>query len=496
MSVTSLGQGIRAGVKWLLVGSTGRQVLQFAFGIILARLLVPADFGMVVTIQVFTGFVSMVTSGGMGQSLIRAKQANAEEFDVVFTAQLVLGLAIYGIFYACAPSIAHYFDNPLYADLLRVSALMFVIRPFSLIRISWLTRQMDFKKRSLVDIAAAAVTGFCSVAMAFAGMGVWSLVLAGLVGGIAANLLFFSITPLRLRLRLDAEVLRRHGGYGFKVVANDFLTHVKDEALNLILSKLGGAAFLGLFNKAEGLARMPNRLITPPTSQTVFRAMSKVQEDLDQTKYMFYRTVGLLMLYICPVLVGLWWVAEPFIGVVYGEKWLPAAEPMQILLIAALFRPIRAPSGALLAAQNRLTQEIVGQVLGLAFAIVACVIGLRWGLEGVAWGFLASTLFSTAYNYGLVYMTIPTRIADLMRAIAPAVTLSTVLFVYLGLVHYAIAEVGIASPALYLLVMSILGGVGYAVAFFLLPIPVVKSEAKRWREQIGWMLGAVGKVSR
>ena len=92
------------------------------------------------------------------------------------------------------------------------------------------------------------------------------------------------------------------------------LKHFKEQSINLILSKLAGPGFLGLFNKAESLARMPNRLITPPTSQTVFRAMSKVQDDLDQTKYMFYRTITLLLVYISPFLVGLWWVAEPFVG--------------------------------------------------------------------------------------------------------------------------------------------------------------------------------------
>jgi O-antigen/teichoic acid export membrane protein len=458
--------------------------------VVLARLLVPADFGMIVTIQVFTGFVSMLTSGGMGQSLIRAKEAKAEEFDVVFTAQLALGMAIYAAFYVTAPAIARYFENALYADLLRVSALTFILRPFSMTRTSWLTRQMEFKKRSLVDVAAAGVTGISSVVMAFAGMGVWSLVLAGLLGAIAANLLFFVITPLRLRLRYQSEVLRQHGGYGMKVIANDFLTHVKDEALNLILSKLGGAAFLGLFNKAESLARLPNRLITPPTSQTVFRAMSKVQGDLDQTKYMFYRTVSLLMIYICPVLVGLWWVAEPFIGVVYGEKWLDAAGPMQILLVAAMLRPIRAPSGSVLAAQNRLTQEIIGQIIGLVFAIAACLIGLNWGLEGVAWAFLASTAFSTAYNYALVYRTIPTRLLDLVRAVAPALLLSAFLFVFLGLVHHAAGGLVSAAPALYLVLMVTLGALAYLGAFLLLPIPVLRTEAARWREQITEVVGS------
>jgi O-antigen/teichoic acid export membrane protein len=480
----SLGESIRSGVKWLVVGQTGRQILQFAFSIVLARLLVPADFGMIVTIQVFTGFVAMFATGGMGQSLIRAKEASTEDFDAVFTLQLALGIVICAGFFLSAPLIALYFEHPLYTDLMRVSALNFIIRPFSLIRVSWLTREMQFKKSSLVDLTAATLTGVSSVAMAFAGMGVWSLVLSGLVGGLVGNILFFFITPLRLHLRLRFETVRKHSSYGMKIVANDFLNYLRDESTNLIISKVGGAAFLGLFNKAEGLARLPNRLITPPTGQTVFRAMSKVQEDLDQTKYMFYRTVNLLMVYICPFLVGLWWVAEPFIDVVYGSKWLPAAEPMEILVVAALFRPIRAACGALLAAQNRLTQEIVAQTLSLLFAVAACIIGLRWGLEGVAWALLATTVFSSVYSYVLVYKTIPTRIVDLFWAVAPASLLSAFLFSVLALVHFLLGDLRAATPMLYLAVMATFGFLAYASAFLFVPIPALRSEAARWRQRI------------
>jgi O-antigen/teichoic acid export membrane protein len=452
--------------------------------VVLARLLVPADFGMIVTIQVFTGFVAMLATGGMGQSLVRAKQADTNDFSAVFTLQLGLGILIYAGFFLLAPWIAGYFDNPLYRDLLRVSALSFIIRPFTLIRVSWLNREMEFKKRSLVDLTSGAFTGLCSILMAAAGLGVWSLTFSGLLGALLGNALLSYATPLRLRLCFDIETVRRHSGYGIKVTANDFLGYLREQSVNLILSKLAGPAFLGLFNKAESLARMPNRLVTPPTGQTVFRAMSKVQDDLDQSKYLFYRTITLLMVYIFPLLVGLWWVAEPFIGVVYGETWLPAAEPVRILVLAGLLRTVGTPCGVLLAAQNRLTQEMVAQTAGLIFAVAACLIGLNWGLKGVAWALLASGFFSTTYAYVLVYRTIRTRVADLLRALTPALLLNTLLFVILALVHAIAADLKSGIPVLYLAIMASVGFLAYAAAFLFLPIPALRSEAGRWRERI------------
>jgi teichuronic acid exporter len=480
----NLGQSIRAGVTWLLLGSTGGQILQFAFGIVMARLLVPADFGMVVTVQVFTGFVGLLASGGMGQSLIRAKEASTDEFNTVFTLQLALGILIYAGFFFSAPWLGEYLHNALYADLLRVSALNFLLRPFAMMRGSWLSREMQFKKRALVTLAGGALTGVTSVSMAAAGLGVWSLILSGLIGSLFSNLLFSLVTPLRLRLHLDRFALRRHSRYGVKITTNEFLDYVKEQSVNLILSKMAGPAFVGLFNKAEGLARWPNRLITPPTGQTVFRAMSRMQDDLDQTKYMFYRTVTLLMVYICPTLVGLWWVAEPFIAVVYGPKWVAAAEPMKILILAMFLRPIRTPCGVVLDAQNRLTQEMVALTLSVGLTIAACLIGLRWGLVGVAWAYLADGLFVTVYYYVLVYKTIPTRVAELLAAVAPGVLLSVLIAVVLGAIHFFLSDLKPTMPALYLVIMGIVGFVVYVVSFLFLPVPALRSEAARWRRAI------------
>ena len=488
-----LGQSIRGGVKWLIVGNTGSRILEFAFGVILARLLVPADFGMIVTIQVFTGFVSMLTSGGMGQALIRAKAVDANDFNAVFTLQLVLGALIYLGFFLSAPWFADFFENPLYEDLLRVSALSFLMRPFAYMHGSWLNREMDFKRKSIIEVISGVVTGLSSVLMAWAGMGVWSLTLSGLAGGLVRNILLARITVLNLRLNFDFAIMRRHGTYGSRIMANDVLGRLRTEGLKLILSKLAGPTFLGLFNKADSLHRLPYWMFAQPVAQPVFRAMSKMQDDMDQTRYMFYRVITLLMAYILPFYVGLWWVAEPFIGVVYGEQWLPAAEPLRILAMAGFFYIISRPCGVLLMAQNRLIQEMIAQIAILVFTLSACLIGLRWGLEGVSWSVLGSQVFATTCFYILVYRTIPTRIMELVRAIAPGLTLNSLLFLVLAIIDSLTGDLRMTDPALYLLLMAIPGSLIYLAAFLLLPITTLQSESARWRQKISGSLSFVYK---
>jgi teichuronic acid exporter len=478
----SLGQSIRSGTKWLLLGGVGSRMLEFSFGVALARLLMPADFGMLVTISVFTGFASMVMSGGMGQSLIRAKEASEGDFNAVFTMQLTLSIVIYLGFFFAAPLIGEYFKNPLYAGLIRVSTLVFLMRPFTYMRNAWLNREMDFKKRSLTGFVSGAITGTTSVLMAWSGMGVWSLIFSGLLGALCTNIMLSLITPLRLRLNFDTATMRKHSAYGLKITTNDFLAYLTRESKNLILSKLAGPGFLGLFNKAESLARLPNDLMMPATMQPVFRAMGKEQGNLDKTKYMFYRAITLLMVYTTPFYVVIWWVAGPFIEVVYGEKWLAVIEPMRVLVISGLFFNILFPCGVLLDAQNRLTQEMVVLIARLAIVTTACLIGLRWGLAGVAWGIVFSYLFSAASTYHLVYRTIHTRITDLLHALFPGLILNMLLFGFLAAMHFAFGTLKETAPAIYLVMMSISGAAFYGTIFLLIPIPSIRNEAIRWRQ--------------
>lgn len=484
----NLGQSIRSGVKWLVAGKLSSRILEFAFGIALARLLVPADFGMVATVSALTGFVGLITSGGMGQSIVRAKSADEQDFNAVFTLQLALGVAVYAAFFFAAPLIADYFHDPLYTDLIRVSALTFMLRPFLNMRGSWLTREMQFKQTTVLGFIAGLLSGILSCLMAWAGFGVWSLIVSGLAGAMIYNAMLTRVTPLRLRFRLDLERLRKHTGYGAKITINDLLGYLIQESKNLVISKLSGPAFLGLFNKGESLSRLPNQLVMSATMQPLFRAMSKIQDDLDTTRYMFHRAITLLSAYTLPLYVGLWWVAEPFILVVYGEKWVAASEAMRILVMMGVCLNILGPCGVLLDAQNRLTQEMFALLVRLALTILAIYFGVRWGLTGVAWALVLTTLFSTVYYYILVARTIPTGASDLIRSLLPGLSLATLLFVALTAVDHLLGTARSEHPAVYLLTMTAAGALVYSTAFLFIPIKAISSEAERWRQLLNGRL--------
>lgn len=517
------GESLRSAAKWLLFGKIGNRFTEFAFGIILARLLTPADFGMIATVTVFTGFVGMFASGGMGQSLIRSKIANENDFTAVFTLQLSIGVLIYFLFFCTAPWIAQFLENSLYADLIRINALTFLMRPFSTIRSSWLSREMRFKNQSIIDASLGLISGTLSSAMAWYGLGVWSLALTGLVCGLLKNAWLSYITPIKIRINMDISTMRKHSSYGSMIILNDFVLYLRKEGKNLLITKLAGPTFLGIFNKAESLSRLPNDLLMPSTIQPVFREMSKAQDNLDKVKYLLYRVISIVMIYTGPFYIVLIWIAKPFVTLIYGEKWLEVAEPMSILALSGFFLNIIYPCGAVLATQNRLKSELFTQLANFPIFIISCIIGLNWGGVGVAIGLLFSQ-FLLAFNfYCLVYRILPTRIHDLFKAITPGLSLSFLMFIELLFIDFLfkllvnheiffkqffimlnnfdlieipnqvmvffsdISILFITAPddlVTYFIIMSLSSVIGYVTNFMLLQNSIVKSEASRLKQQV------------
>ena len=482
----SIGNSIRSGTKWLLAGNLGGQLLQFGFGVVLARLLVPADFGLLVTIQIFTGFAGFIAGGGTGQALVQAKEVGERDYQVVFTMQLIIGFLIYGVFFVVAPWFADWFGQPLYVDLFRISAISFLIRPFVNVPGALLQRAMRFKASALVATAASIVSGIVSMILAGQGWGVWSLVLGGLLGSLLSAVLLLRVAGWAPRFGIDREIVRRLGGYGFKVSLNSIVEYVRSQIPNLVATRLLGATAVGLYNKAASLNVMPMSVIGAAPYQAVFRALAQTQDNLDQSKYIYLRTVTLVLVYTLPFNVGLAWLAEPFISVVYGDKWLGAVQPLQILALSVLFRCVTNPAGAVLEARNLLTQEFRIQLETLVLLAIGCLIGYRWGISGIAWASVAGSAYAGLRTAAAANGSLGVSCAELLRALKPGLILNGLLFATLLLAaSFWPSDLARAGSASYLFAMSGLGALVYAASFLYLPMREIQTEAARWKHRLG-----------
>lgn len=480
----NLGQSIRKGAAWLAIGNTGSQVLHFLFGIVLARLLAPEDFGTLITIQVFTGVVGFAAGGGMGQALVRAKESTKQDYDIVFTLQLIIGCLIYTGFFLAAPWFARWYENPLYADLLRVSALSFIYRPFVNLPGSILHREMRFKEQTAIKMASLFVASAVSIGMAYAGFGVWSLIFGGVASAISSMLLLMPLTKWRPSFSLDMRRGRDIARYGLLVSITDVLVYLRKQVSVFILSRTLGPVSVGLYNKGESLARMPHAFITGSVYQVLFRAMAAEQDNLDKCRYLFFRSITLVAVYATPLYVGFMWLAEPLVRGVYGAKWLEAAAPLFILALAWPFWLMDTLSGAVLAAQNWLDREVSVQVSTLIVTALAVLIGLSQGIEGVAYAIVAASVFSALYIHWLAIKCLRARWTGYIRALTPAIILNMILIVVLFALDHTLPATIRGHDLTYLAVMATVGGLAYALAFLYLPLAMLQTEQQRWKTKL------------
>jgi O-antigen/teichoic acid export membrane protein len=292
------------------------------------------------------------------------------------------------------------------------------------------------------------------------------------------------VTTRRPSLILNMATTRKFGAYGLKVSLNDLASYFTKQASNTIISRVSGPSSVGLFNKGESLAWLPFSTVSASVYDAVFRAMAKVQDNPDQTKYLFFRMMSLMTVYTLPIYVGIAWMAEPFMLFVYGEKWLPAADPLRIVSLAGLFICIGHPCGAVLAAQNRLGKEVWVHISQGIIVAIACYFGLKaWGVAGAALGVFLGVAYSTPVMYYLATRCFPTTLADLGRALAPGLKLNALLLVALAILH-SLLPAGMREnhPALYIIVAGGGAGLIYAAAFLFYPSASLQVEAQRWRK--------------
>jgi len=478
----SLGESIRKNTSWILGGNLTTRAFQFFVGVVLARILVPEDFGLLVTLQIFTGALGFIAGGGMGEALVQAKSVEENDFKVVFTAQLAICSLIYSALFIFAPFLSDWFNDQRYTDLLRVSALTFIIRPFANIPRAILRRNMQFKKITIIGLLTMVVEAAFSILLALKGFSTWSLIFGGLAGSLFTLFLLLYTTRWFPGFAYEKHSLQRLGGYGIKISINEIILHIRNQLPNLIISRTLGAGQVGLFNKADSTSQIPSAAISGSAYQTVFRTLSSIQTNLDQSKYIYFRTIALVCVYTFPFYVGLFWTAEPFILFIYGEKWSEAAMPLQILTIAGILNCISNPSGAVIAAQNRLGKEIQIQTETLVLFIVAASLGWHWGIIGVAVSLIPCHFYLVFRMAGLANRCIHGHHTDLFKALKPALVLNTILFILLFTIANAVPESFSTSyPGLFLLSMVASGGLAYAILFLMLPFRILRTEQERWK---------------
>lgn len=382
----SIRKQARSGMAWTFAQQFGNQIVGFGVSLVLARILMPEEFGLIGMIAIFISVGQTLVQSGLTQSLIRVPQLENADYSTVFYYNLLSGFVIYFLIYLAAPLIADFYDQPILISLTRLYCIVFIINGFSAVHQARFTRNLNFKIQTIITLPATLIGGGIGIAMAYLGYGVWSLVWSQLVISFISAMLFWFFSSWRPDLTFSIKLFKKHFGYGFKLAASGLLDTLFNNAYLIIIGKFFAPAQVGFYTRAETMKQLPVKNLSSALDKVTFPLFSKIQDDNIRLKDIYSRLMKIVLIIIAPVMVILAVIAEPLFRFLFTEKWLPAVPYFQILSIVGILYPINAYNLNVLKVKGRsdlfLKLEIIKKII-ITLVIIATI---PFGIYALLWG--------------------------------------------------------------------------------------------------------------
>ena len=385
-----------AGINWSVLSQIGRQALSFVIGVVLARLLSPREFGLLAMVTVISGFALSFMELGFGAALVQRQDAREEHLSSVFWVNVISGLAMTLLFAAAAPLMARFYGEPLLLPLTLVLAAKFVIYALSIIQRVLMVKALDFRSLAVVEIGSVVVAGAVAVAMAMAGLGVWSLVANYLLATMVATALFWWMGRWRPEAAFDWAAVKDLLSFSGHFLGTKTLGYWTRNADNLLIGRFIGSSALGLYSKAYAVLMLPLLNVSRTVERVMFPSLSIIQDDRPRVKRVFLRMARGVAFVTFPIFAGMAVVAEPFVLGVFGEQWAGMIPLVQVLCVLGVAQSVIRLDGNLYLSQGRADLQFRVNLFVQGVILAGIVAGLRWGVMGVAVGLTVASL-ATAY---------------------------------------------------------------------------------------------------
>lgn len=422
MSNSSLRHKTLRGLFWSLFDRLGQQGIQFIIGIILARLLMPEQFGLIAMLGIFMAIAQTFIDSGFGSALIQKKDATHLDESSVFYFNIVLGFLAAGIMVLSAPWIARFYNAPMLIPLTRVLSLNLIIGSFGSIQGVLLTKHLDFKSAAKIGFISIVISGTVGVSMAYLGYGVWSLVAQSIGGGIIRVVLLWYFMPWRPAWRFSLISLRKLFSFGSKMLSSSLLDTIFVNLYTIIIGKLFSAADLGYFTRAQSTQQLPSHSISGIVGRVTFPVFSSIQDDKPRLKQALRKALMTLMLGNFPMMIGLALVARPMVMVLLTEKWLPSVPYLQILCVAGVLYPLHVINLNVLMAQGRSDLFFRLEIIKKVMVAIAIFISYRFGIMGMCYGIVVTSYLAyyinSYYTGKLLNYPITEQIKDFLPSLA------------------------------------------------------------------------------
>lgn len=451
------------GLAWSTIDRFSTQGIQFVFSILIARLLIPSDYGVIAMLGIFFAVSQTFIDSGFGTALIQKANRTDTDFSTVFYFNIAVAVIFYMLLWFASPLIASFYNIPVLEDVTKVAALALVFSSLSAVHSTKLSIAINFKLRAEISVISALSTGCVGLYLAYSGYGVWALVFQSVFASFLYTVLLWCLVHWRPKVVFSWQSFKQMFSFGSKLLASGLLDTVYNNVYTLVIGKVYSSSLLGLYSRASGLAQYPSSNITGVLQNVTFPILCSIHDDEKRLAAAYKKLIRMAAFVVFPLMIGLASVADPFIRIVLTDKWEGSIYLLQIICFSMMWYPIHAINLNILQVKGYsnyfLRLEIIKKMQGV---LILCIT-VPNGLVAMCYGSVVSSLLSLIWNtyytkkiigYGLV-----SQMKDLLHILVYSLSMGAVVLLVTSFI-----------PVLWIKLVAgiLIGGAYYALgAYFM-----------------------------
>ena len=452
------------GTLWNYTSFAASKGITFISTMILARILVPEDFGLLSLGLIAINYLDVLNEMGVGPALIYQQGDLNKKSNVAFSMSLTVNAVLTLIALILAPLVAWFFKEPRVTPIMQALSITFVLSSVGSIHATRLKKELDFRKIFIPEIGKTIAKGLVSILMAVLGYGVWSLVFGQLAGILVANALYWIIAPWRPKFDLDRTIVKSLFQYGSQIILVDLLGMIHHNIDYLIIGRLMNSTQLGYYTMAYRIPELIIINICHVVSKALFPAYAKLQNDLPALQKGFLVTLRFVAIITVPLGIGLFFLSSEFITLFFTEKWADSIPVMQLLCLYAVVYSLSFNAGDIYKAIGRPGILNTLGVIKLIVTIPVLIYAAGISIYAVAMGQLVTNILLTLLKLVIVSKLIKIEPLKIMQSLLPAFIGSLVMTAGLWILSIQLHS---AADLLRLIVISLAGVALYSATLWL-----------------------------
>lgn len=437
------------------------QVIHFVFGVVLARLLSPTEYGIIGMSMVFITFSEAIVNSGLEQALIRKQDCTEDDYNTMFYTNIGLGIVMFALLYFAAGAIARFYNNSELILVVRIMSLNLVINSFGIVERAILTRNIDFKRQTKINVWSSSISGLIGVSMAFMGFGYWSLAIKMISQNLIRVLLLHLSSVWKPTLSYSLSAFKELFSFGSRMLGASILHSIYTNIYSLVIGKYFSAAELGFYSRANQFKNLVSSNIESSTQRVTYPVLSRIVNDEKRLSYA-YQKLSKMTFYLTSVLLSLLIAnSREIVLLLLGDKWSQSISYLQILCLSGFLYPLQLINVNILKVMGRSDLYLQNEVIEKIISIPAIIAGAILGMRALLWGIVINSflvyIVNTFYSSRMIKYPLKKRMLDLAAIIAHVIIMIC-LSLFIGHILGGGYIVSILIKVLVMLIYVVLSG--------------------------------------